>query len=104
MTFTQDKEQTMHANFDRFTLTLTREQCRIGSHAGPCDADIAYLRTVPTIRRQLTKLNSSDVAAELREYGGWTPEELADHDANLSRILWVACGDIHALRDVLGLD
>jgi len=63
-------------------------------HQGQCDADIAELRLVPAIRRQLDKLSPPLVAECLREYGAWDAEELADHDANLSRLLWIACGDI----------
>lgn len=78
----------------RLTLTLTREQAHAGSHAGQCDADIAQLRTEPRIRRQLAMLDPALLRAELAEWGAWDDTELADHDANLSRILWLACGDI----------
>ena len=37
----------------RIELRLTREQAATGSHPGACDADVAHLRTVPAIRRQL---------------------------------------------------
>lgn len=30
----------------------------------------------------------------LRGYGAWDEEQLKDHDENLTRILWLACGDI----------
>ena len=75
-------------------LVITREEANIGSHQGQCDDDIAYLRTVPRIRRQLAKINPELLRKELKEYGAWDDEDLADHDANLSRILWIACGDI----------
>lgn len=75
-------------------LQLTKEQAAIGSHSGSCDDDILYLRTVPAIRRQLAKLNPDTLREELKEYGAWDETELLDHDANLSRWLWIACGDI----------
>ena len=78
----------------RIELQLTKAQAHTGSHQGQCDADIAELRLVPAIRRQLDKLSPPLVAECLREYGAWDAEELADHDANLSRLLWIACGDI----------
>jgi hypothetical protein len=34
------------------------------------------------------------LSAELKEYGAWGAEELADHDQNLQRVLWLAAGDI----------
>lgn len=75
-------------------LKLTMKQARTGSHSGPCDDDIAYLRTVPAIRRQLVKLDPDTLRKELKEYGAWDATELADHEANLNRWLWIACGDI----------
>lgn len=78
----------------RIELQITRAQAHAGSHPGPCDRDIAELRRVPAIRRQLDKLAPPLVAECLREYGAWDDDELSDHDANLSRLLWVACGDI----------
>ena len=78
----------------KIELKITREQAHIGSHQGKCDEAIAYLRTVPAIRRQLDKLNPQTVSDELAEHGAWDDEQLADHDENLSRLLWVACGDI----------
>lgn len=50
--------------------------------------------TVPSIEKQLNKLDPSLVAKELKEYGAWDSVELSDHSANLSRLLWIACGDI----------
>jgi hypothetical protein len=78
----------------RIELKITKAQAAIGSHQGQCDDDVASLRTVPAILRQLAKINPELLAGELREYGAWDAAELADHDANLSRLLWIACGDI----------
>jgi hypothetical protein len=39
-------------------------------------------------------MDPATLAAELREYGAWDDDELSEHDANLERILWLACGDI----------
>jgi hypothetical protein len=50
---------------------------------------------VPAIAEQLAKLDSGTLSAELKEYGAWDAEELADHDENLQRILWLAARDIH---------
>lgn len=78
----------------RIELQITRQQAEACSHPGQCDADVADLRKVPAIRRQLDKLAPDLVAKCLREYGAWDENELADHDANLNRILWCACCDI----------
>ena len=84
----------MWAPFNRFELNITKRDAAIGSHPGPCDADISALRTVPYIRRQLATLDPEALRTELKDYGAWDDTELADHDANLDRILWIACGNI----------
>lgn len=78
----------------RIELQLTKQQAATGSHQGQCDNDIAYLRQLPTIKRQLNKLDAGVLANELSEYGAWDDEELKNHEENLNRILWIACGDI----------
>ena len=84
----------MFANFNQFSLKLTLAEAKTGSHSGPCDDDIAFLVTVPRIKKQLDKLEPVQVQDELSEYGAWSHEELADHEENLSRILWIACSNI----------
>jgi hypothetical protein len=78
----------------KIELQITKEQASIGYHQGQCDDGIAYLRTVPAIKRQLAKLDQVIVAMELNEYGAWESEQLVDCEENLNRILWIACGDI----------
>lgn len=75
-------------------LNITKTQAAIGAHSGPCDGDLAYLRTIPSIKRQLKKLNPETLRKELKEYGTWNETELSNHDENLTRWLWIACGDI----------
>ena len=75
-------------------LRLTKAQAERGSHSGACDAEIADLRSIPTIRRQLDALAPETLKEELAEYGTWDEQELADHQANLSRWLWISCNDI----------
>lgn len=43
---------------------------------------------------QLAALDPKALASELQEYGAWDETELADHEQNLQRILWLAAGDI----------
>jgi len=85
----------MWASFSHgFELKLSMRQAQSCSHPGPCDADVAALRLVPAIRRQLDKLAPDKVRAELRDHGAWDEAELADHEMNLSRILWIAACNI----------
>jgi hypothetical protein len=78
----------------RIELKITKAQAESCSHPGPCDNDVAALRTVPAIRRQLDKLEPSLVAECLKGYGAWDDEELSDHEQNLNRLLWIACCDL----------
>jgi len=64
------------------------------SHSGSCDSDIEWLRSCPYIIEQILKLSPKLIADDLKDYGAWDANELADHDANIDRLLWVACCDI----------
>ncbi len=82
----------------RVCLRLSMREALAMSHAGPCDADVAYYFTVPPIARQLAQVDPLDLRADLSELGAWNAEELADHSANLRRLLWVAACDIKESR------
>lgn len=85
----------MYAQFNYIgELQITKNQALFGSHKGACDDDIAELRNLPVIRRQLNKIDKSKLVLELSEYGAWEENELQDHESNLDRILWIACGNI----------
>ena len=75
-------------------LNITKKQAHIGYHQGQCDNDIKGLRDVPTIKRQLDKLKPEIVVHVLKDYGAWDDDDLSNHDDNLDRLLWIACGDI----------
>lgn len=78
----------------RIELQMTLAQARAGYHQGSCDADVEWLSQQPDIVAQLDKSNPETLAGELKEYGAWDDEELADHDQNLQRLVWLASGDI----------
>lgn len=75
-------------------LQMTLEQAQSCSHSGPCDGDVDMLSREPEIAAQLSKIDPDKLASTLREFGAWDDAELADHDQNLQRILWIACGDL----------
>lgn len=79
----------------KIELKLTQNDIAAGYHQGACDSDIEYLRRAPHIAAQLNAIDPAILRAELSEYGAWDQDELAEHDANLSRILWIACGDLY---------
>lgn len=64
-------------------------------HSGDCGPHVAWARQHERkVERQLMKVNPEILRAELREYGAWDEDELSDHETNLNRLLWLACGDI----------
>jgi len=75
-------------------LNITKKQAASCSHSGSCDKDILILAGVPSIRRQLDRIKANSVVSFLSGYGAWDDEELADHEENKLRLLWLACGDI----------
>jgi hypothetical protein len=78
----------------RIEIEITLDQARTGYHQGQCDEDVLFLSREPEIASQLAAIDPALLAGELREYGAWDDKDLADHDQNLQRILWLACGDI----------
>ena len=84
----------MYAHFNRFSIEMTMRQAESASHPGNCDDDVAQLLEDRRIVRQLDKISAEKIRDELREYGAWDADELADDDANRERIVWIAAGDI----------
>lgn len=83
------------AYFDRFSLDLTRDNAFYGCHPGDCSESIEALRTAKYIAAQLSALDHAAVRDELEYYGARDSDQLSDIDANMSRILWLACGQIY---------
>ncbi len=78
----------------RIELQMTKAQAASASHQGSCDESVLALSREPRIARQLAKIDPDILRLELAEYGGWDEEDLADHEQNLQRLLWIAAGDI----------
>jgi len=78
----------------RIELQISKNQAHLGYRSGKCDLDVMALSQVPSIAKQLARIDRDTLRAELREYGAWSDEELTDHCQNLQRLLWLACGDI----------
>jgi hypothetical protein len=86
------------AYFNRFSLDLPDEAVADCSHQGQCDEDVAYWAGTNAkgnlhIERPAS-ITPKVLAAELREYGAWDTEELADDAANWRRIIWSAACNI----------
>jgi hypothetical protein len=61
------------------------------SAQGSCDDAVDYW--APRIARP-EKAPPELLASELREFGAWDAEQLADDDANWRRWIWTACCDL----------
>lgn len=83
-----------YSSCGRIELNITKAQARTVTNPGPNDAEVLALSHVPSIRRQLAKIDAIILRKELRAYGAWDSVELQDHKQNLQRYLWVACWDI----------
>jgi hypothetical protein len=77
----------MYAMFERFEIPMTREQAYSVSEPG-MDATDAVNALIPQL--DLSGLQPNEVRDELRGYGAWDEEELADDEENLRRIVWIA--------------
>jgi hypothetical protein len=80
-------------------LAISRPHARSAYHQGQCDGDVEALSSVPYIAKQLAALKPERVVLTLREYGAWDDTQLADHNENLQRLLWLSCADIVEERD-----
>jgi hypothetical protein len=78
----------------RIEIGMTLDDAKYGAHQGQCDEDVLALAKVPEIETQLEAIDPTVLVRELQEYGAWDENELADHQQNLQRILWLACNDI----------
>ena len=87
------------ASFNRFEIEMTEAQARSASHQGRCDEDVAVLCVDHGIAQQLSAIGPDKIRDELREYGAWSEDELADDEENQDRIVWCAACDI---REALG--
>ena len=84
----------------KIEIEITKKQALKGYHSGQCDQDIEGLRKDHKIANQLKMIDSEVLREELRHWGAWNDEELANHEHNLDRILWLACADIVELNNL----
>lgn len=82
------------ASFNSFEIKLPETCVNDCHHSGPCDADVEVWMKDKYVAKQLAKIDANKLVNELDEYGAWSSEELANHNDNLKRILWIACGNI----------
>lgn len=90
------KRQPTHTAYFNYiySIELPEDVARNCSHSGPCDEDANRAMELPEVKAELAKIDPEQLRKELKEYGAWDDAELADHQTNLERILWIAAGNI----------
>ena len=91
-----DRYKLETASFGMFELAMTQEQaeacCLPGVDALPVVE--ALLKDSEDLNVQLDRIGAGTIRDELAEYGAWEDYELINDEANRSRIVWIAAGDI----------
>lgn len=73
-------------------LVIKLEDAHQGSHQGQCDNDISDLMEEEYIKVQLDNVKDEALQYELKGFGD--DFHIGDRETLLSRLLWIACGDI----------
>lgn len=76
------------------SIELPEDVVNACNHSGPCDEDVDRAMELPEIKAELSEIDPEQLRKELSEYGAWDDQELANHQDNLKRILWIAAGNI----------
>ena len=61
---------------------------------GDNEHDVMTWLGLDPVRSEINNLDPDDNRVELHEYGSWNDEELADHERNKMRFLWIAAHNI----------
>lgn len=86
----------MEAPFNYITesLNITKAVANECSRSGNNEYSVNYYMSLPKYRKQLLKLDKEEVRQELNDLGAWEDDELENHEDNLQRLFWLACGNI----------
>ena len=84
----------LYASLNYFDLYFTRKDVDSMPLSGQCDDTVNVIANKPYIIRQFAAIDNSVLIKELTEYGAWDEIELQDKQANIGRIIWLACSDI----------
>jgi hypothetical protein len=84
----------LYASLNYFDLYFTRQDVDSMPFSGTCDDTVNVIANKPYILRQFNAIDNSVLIKELTEYGAWDDIELQDKQANIERVIWLACSDI----------
>jgi hypothetical protein len=83
----------------RIELRIAESDISRGFHTGDCEDDVRSIAAEPYMAEQLATVNDDTLREHLAEYGAWNIDELSGRDANLRRLVWLACGDLFDTPD-----
>ena len=64
------------------------------AHQGRCDEDVEALCARPYMQEQFETIDREDMRLELKGYGAWDEDELANDWENFQRLVWIAGCDL----------
>ena len=76
------------------TFTLKLGDARYCAQQGDCDAYVSDTLRLPYIAAQFEVLSPEAIRKDLREFGAWDAEQLANDEENRARLLWGAACQI----------
>ena len=83
-----------YATFERFELNVPQHIVDSVPRSGAVDNEINFHVYNSEIIDALDDIGAEKIRDELREYGAWEDDELADEKENRARLLWIAVGNI----------
>lgn len=75
-------------------LEFSRDEFGSVPNSGPADDAVAELAEKQNIGEEFAKYSDENISECLEEYGAWTRDELKDRQANIERLIWIACLDL----------
>ena len=84
----------IYASLNYFDLYFTRKDVDSMPLSGACDDTVNVIANKPYIIRQFATIDNDKLIKELIGYGAWDEIELQDKQANIERIISIACSDI----------
>lgn len=86
----------MEAPFNYITasLNITKVVATERSQSGNNEYSVYYYMNLPKYKRQLSKIDKTELVNELNDLGVWEDSELENHNDNLQRIFWLSCSNI----------
>ena len=92
-------ETLYYASGDYVELGFIPEDADDIMQPGPADETVEAIARKPYMSEQLDALSVDAIRSELKQYGAWDEDELADDSENRRRLVWVlGCNAAEEMR------